>query len=578
MFTRVNIVNILKGGNIMDRKLKLPIGIESFSKIRRNNYYYIDKTIMIADLLNNLGEVNLFTRPRRFGKSLNMDMLKCFFEAGQDKTLFDGLKIMSETDLCNEYMGQYPVISVSLKGVSGLNFEEAKARLSNIIKLEFNRHKYMLDSDKLDDYEKEEYRKYLRGTTDSAELSSSIWLLSRWLKSCCMKSVVILIDEYDVPLDKAHENGYYNEMVNLISNMLNQALKTNDCLNFAVLTGCLRISKESIFTGLNNLRIFSILNVQFDEYFGFTDSEVVQMLEFYGLSEHYTTFKEWYDGYRFGKTDVYCPWDVINYCFDLFADSEAEPADYWSNTSSNSIVKKFIDISDIHVRNELETLIQGGTLEKEIHQELTYDDIYDSIDNLWSVMLMTGYLTNRGKGRNGGILLSIPNREVSNIFEKQIKVWFNKKVRSDVPKLDMFCQAFIDGDSENVEKLFNSYLQSTISVRDTNVSVAKKENFYHGILLGLLRHRGDWTIKSNIESGDGYSDIILETLDGSLGVIIEVKYAENGRFSAALDEGMRQINDKNYIELLKSHSVGRIFKFAVACYIKRCQVRFEEEK
>lgn len=562
----------------MERKLKLPIGIESFTEIRRNDYYYIDKTNMIFDLLNNLGKVNLFTRPRRFGKSLNMDMLKCFFEAGQDKTLFGGLKIMSETDLCNEYMGQYPVISVSLKGVSGLNFEESKARLSNIIKFEFNRHKYMLDSNKLDDYEKEEYRKYLRGTTDSAELSSSIWLLSRWLKSYYTKSAIILIDEYDVPLDKAHENGYYNEMVNLISNMLNQALKTNDCLNFAVLTGCLRISKESIFTGLNNLRIFSILNVQFDEYFGFTDNEVVQMLEFYGLSEHYATFKEWYDGYRFGKTDVYCPWDVINYCCDLLVDSEAEPADYWSNTSSNSIVKKFIDISDIHVRNELETLIQGGTLEKEIHQELTYDDIYDSIDNLWSVMLMTGYLTNRGKGRNGGILLSIPNREVSNIFEKQIKVWFNKKVRSDVPKLDMFCQAFSDGDSENVEKLFNSYLQSTISVRDTNVSVAQKENFYHGILLGLLRHRGDWTIKSNVESGDGYSDIMLETLDGSLGVIIEVKYAENGRFSAALDEGMRQINDKNYIELLKFYSVGKIFKFTIACYIKRCQVRFEEEK
>ncbi|MDE5765273.1 MAG: ATP-binding protein [Ruminococcus sp.] len=562
----------------MEKKLKLPIGIESFSKIRLNDYYYVDKTFIIADLLNNLGEVNLFTRPRRFGKSLNMDMLKCFFEVGQDKTLFDGLKIMSETALCNEYMGRSPVISVSLKGVSGLNFEEAKARLSKIIKLEFNRHKHILNSDKLDDYEKDEYRKYLKGTTDSAELSSSIWLLSRWLKNYYSKSVVILIDEYDVPLDKAHENGYYNEMANLIGNMLNQALKTNDCLNFAVLTGCLRVSKESIFTGLNNLRIFSILNVQFDEYFGFTDSEVVHMLEFYGLSEHYNTFKEWYDGYRFGKTDVYCPWDVINYCCDLRADSEAEPADYWSNTSGNSIVRKFIDISDIHVRNELETLIQGGALEKEIHQELTYDDIYDSVDNLWSVMLMTGYLTNRGKGRNGGILLSIPNREVNNIFEKQIKVWFDRKIRSDVPKLDAFCQAFINGDCQTIEKIFNFYLQSTISVRDTNVSIAKKENFYHGILLGLLRHRGDWTIKSNVESGDGYSDILLETLDGSLGIVIEVKYAENGKFSLALDVGMQQINNRNYVEILHSHSVGRILKIAVACYIKRCQVKLEEEK
>ena len=562
----------------MERKLKLPVGIESFTEIRRNDYYYIDKTNMIVDLLNNLGKVNLFTRPRRFGKSLNMDMLKCFFEVGQNKTLFDGLKITSETVLCNEYMGKIPVISVSLKGVSGLNFDEAKARLSKIIKLEFNRHKYILDSDKLDDYEKDEYRKYLKGTTDSAELSSSIWMLSRWLKNYYDKDVIILIDEYDVPLDKANTNGYYKEMVNFISIMLNQALKTNDYLNFAVLTGYLRISKESIFTGLNNLRIFSILNVQFDEYFGFTDSEVVQMLDFYSLSEHYVTFKEWYDGYRFGKADVYCPWDVINYCCDLRADSEAEPADYWSNTSSNSIVKKFIDISDIHVRNELETLIQGGTIEKEIHQELTYDDIYDSVDNLWSVMLMTGYLTNRGKGRNGGILLSIPNREVRNIFEKQIKVWFDRKVRSDVPKLDMFCQAFIDGDCESIEKIFNSYLQSTISMRDTNVSIAKKENFYHGILLGLLRHRGDWTIKSNVESGDGYSDILLETLDGSLGVVIEMKYAENGRFTSALDEGIQQINDRNYVELLKSHSVGRIFKFAVACYIKRCQVRLEEDK
>lgn len=557
------------------RKSRLPIGIDSFSKIRRNGYYYVDKTNMIAELLSNLGEVNLFTRPRRFGKTLNMDMLRCFFEVGQDKSLFDGLKIMSETELCKEYMGKFPVIFMSLKSASGLYFHEAKARLKSIISEEFERHRAKIFNH-LEEYKQDMYMEYLKGS-DKADLSSSIKFLSGCLKDIYGKNVVILIDEYDVPLDKAYNQVYYTEMVNLISNMLNQALKTNANLNFAVLTGCLRVSKESIFTGLNNLRTFSILNVQFDEFFGFTDSEVVQILEFYGLSEHYSTFKEWYDGYRFGKKDVYCPWDVLNYCIDLLADSKAEPMDYWTNTSGNSIVKSFIDMSDIHIRNELETLMQGGTLEKEIHQELTYGDMLDSIDNLWSIMLMTGYLTNRGKGKNGGVLLSIPNKEVSRIFEKQIKVWFDKKIKLDVPKLDAFCKAFIDGEPLTVEKLFNSYLFETISVRDTHTPTAKKENFYHGILLGLLRHRGDWTVKSNLESGDGYSDIVLEMADKSLGIIIEVKYAHNENYDSALAEAMNQIQDRKYVSYLKSRKVDRIFKYAIACHIKECQVEFEEE-
>lgn len=556
------------------RKLRLPIGIDSFSKIRRNGYYYVDKTNMIAELLSNLGEVNLFTRPRRFGKTLNMDMLRCFFEVGQDKSLFDGLKIMSETELCEEYMGKFPVIFMSLKSASGLYFHEAKVRLKSIISEEFERHRTKIFS-YLEEYKQDIYMEYLKGS-DNADLSGSIKFLSGCLKDVYGKNAVILIDEYDVPLDKAYNQGYYTEMVNLISNMLNQALKTNANLNFAVLTGCLRVSKESIFTGLNNLRTFSILNVQFDEFFGFTDSEIVRILEFYGLSEHYSTFKEWYDGYRFGKKDVYCPWDVLNYCIDLLADSEAEPVDYWTNTSGNSIVKSFIDMSDIHIRNELETLMQGGTLEKEIHQELTYGDMLDSSDNLWSIMLMTGYLTNRGKGKNGGILLSIPNKEVSRIFEKQIKMWFDKKIKRDVPKLDAFCKAFIDGEPQIVEKLFNSYLFETISVRDTHTPTAKKENFYHGILLGLLRHRGDWTIKSNLESGDGYSDIVLEMADKSLGIIIEVKYAHNENYNSALAEAMNQIQTRKYVSYLKSR-VDRIFKYAIACCIKECQVEFKEE-
>ncbi|MBO5070456.1 MAG: AAA family ATPase [Roseburia sp.] len=566
---------------MVNRKAKLPIGIENFKEIRTQEFYYVDKTGLIADLLYNWGKVNLFTRPRRFGKTLNMSMLKCFFEIGCDQTLFDGLTIAKETELCDTYMGKFPVISISLKGVSGKEFAAARAMLCNVIAREALRFQFLLESDRLSQVEKQQYMSLTaRGEKEfsmtDAELMNSLRTLSALLEKHYDHKVIILVDEYDVPLDKAMHAGYYEDMIDLIRNFLSEALKTNDSLYFAVLTGCLRVSKESIFTGLNNLNVLSIMDVEFDEHFGFMDSEVKEMLEYYQFSEAYDAVKEWYDGYRFGNVDVYCPWDVICYCNKLRADREAVPEAYWSNTSGNDIIRRFIDMADATTKMEIEKLMAGEAIEKEIHKELTYKDLYDSIDNLWSVLFLTGYLTKRGRSAGDKLMLAIPNQEIRKIFESQILKWFHDTVRKDGATLNQFCETFQRGDAAGIEEQFNDYLWNTISIRDIAVK-GKKENFYHGILLGLLRYKENWELSSNQESGDGYSDIIIRTGKERIGIIIEVKYAKNGDLEKGCVEALEQIETNNYEEELRKNGMRIILKYGIACYKKRCMVVLAEE-
>lgn len=558
---------------------KLPIGVDDFEKLIREDFYYVDKTEMIADLLRNWGEVNLFTRPRRFGKSLNMNMLKSFFEIGCDKNLFQGLKISKEKELCETYMGQFPVIFISLKGVEGLSFEAACKGLANIIGMEALRFSFLKDSSKLTEDEKALYSGYTNvkegdfvTASNIDSLISSLKRLSALLEKHYGKKVILLMDEYDVPLDKAFQYGYYEEMIALMRNLLGNVLKTNSSLYFAVLTGCLRISKESIFTGLNNLKVMSITNAQFDEYFGFTDSEVKEMLGYYGLSEHYDSVKSWYDGYRFGNEDIYCPWDVISHCDNLRADSNARPEDYWSNTSSNSIVRRFIDKANGKTKDEIERLIAGETIVKEIRQELTYSELDSSIDNLWSVLFTTGYLTQRGTVGEDKYYLAIPNYEIRKLFIRQIKEWFSQKTRNDGKTLELFCNAFSDGNPALIEELFNDYLWNTISIRDTAAPEERKENFYHGLLLGLLGYKDDWIVKSNAESGIGYSDILIEIRENRIGIVIEMKYAANGKLEAACQEALSQIEDRKYEARLKEDGMKNIIKYGIACYKKECKI------
>ena len=495
----------------MTDTLKLPVGIDNFEKIRKSDFYYVDKTKLIEQVLQNWGEVNLFTRPRRFGKTLNMSMLRAFFEIGTDPTLFDGLYISKNRELCREYMGKYPVIFISLKGVDGMTFEEAVVRTTTIVKTEARRHYYLKDSGKLVKEEIAQFEQLLSGKAE--DITDSLRLLSELLYRHYEQKVIILIDEYDVPLDKAFQNGYYHEMVKLMRGILGQALKTNDFLQFAVLTGCLRISKESIFTGLNNFKVLSILDARFDEQFGFTDDEVKNLLADYGLSTYLAEVKEWYNGYHFGNADIYCPWDVINYVDQLKYDQTAIPQDYWSNSSGNAIVRSLIDKADVQTKNEIERLIAGEYIEKEISQELTYDEIDNKIENLWSVLFTTGYLTQHGRTENGKYRLTIPNKEIRNLFTRQIREWFRDVSQKDGEKLDIFCNAFVEKNPDKIEQIFSDYLWNTISIRDTAVSKERKENFYHGILLGLLGYKTSWLTKSNAESGTGYSDILVEVPD-----------------------------------------------------------------
>ena len=554
--------------------LKLPVGIENFEDIRRSGFYYIDKTMLIEQTLNNWSKVTLFTRPRRFGKTLGMSMLRSFFEIGTDKSLFDGLYISQNKSLCDEHMGKYPVIFLTLKGVEGLTFTKAKSMLSEIIKDEADRHYILNSSEALTSVDKEAFMKILTGNEKNIE--NSLKTLSRLLYKHYGKKVVILIDEYDVPLDKAYQNGYYHEMVSLIRGLFGQALKTNDYLQFAILTGCLRISKESIFTGLNNFKVLSIMDTRFDEQFGFTDSEVEKLLAAYNLDSHFTEIKEWYDGYHFGNADVYCPWDVINYVDLLRFEPTAKPQDFWSNSSGNALVRSFIDKADVQTKDEIERLIAGEYIEKEISQELTYDEIDKSIANLWSVLFTTGYLTKHGVTDDGRVRLSIPNREIKNLFIKKIREWFSDTTANDGKTLEQFCNAFVDKDTEKIEELFGDYLWNTISIRDTAVAKDKKENFYHGILLGLLGYKASWLIRSNTESGTGYSDILVEVPNNRTGIVIELKYAENGDMDAACDEALKQIEEKSYVDKLKQDGMRNFIKYGIACFKKDCKVVVSE--
>ncbi len=558
---------------------KLPIGIDGFEKIRSNDFYYIDKTMFIKELLQNWGEVNLFTRPRRFGKSLNISMLKSFFEIGNDPTLFKGLKIAEERELCEKYMGKFPVISISLKSVDGLNFQTALAALKTVIGNEAKGFRFLLESPFLDEKDRILYERLINVDSQSeasyamsnATLIDSLNTLSRLLKQHYGQNVILLIDEYDVPLDKAFQSGYYDEMVNLIRNLLGNALKTNDSLYFAVLTGCLRISKESIFTGLNNLKIHTISDVRYDEYFGFTDADVDEILRFYGLTSYKNVIREWYDGYRFGKVDVYCPWDVINYCDFLLADPEAEPENYWANTSGNDLVRRLLGRSDQTTRNEIEQLIGGGTITKTLRQELTCRDVEDSIDNVWSVLYSTGYLTCKERLNGKQVKLALPNREVRELFIDLVKEWFQETTLADSARIHRFCEAFPAEDVSTIQDMLHDYLWDSISVRDTAVRMNRKENFYHGMVLGLLQSQGSWRVQSNDETGTGYSDISISTRERT-GIVIEIKYANDGNLDGACAEALKQIEDRNYAEGLRRRGMKKIIKYGMAFYKKECMV------
>lgn len=551
--------------------MKLPVGIDQFDKLIKSDFYYVDKTRLIEQLLQNWGEVNLFTRPRRFGKTLNMSMLKSFFEIGTDKTLFDQLYIAVNKELCEEYMGQYPVIFLSLKGVDGLNFEEAKSMLKITIRTEAQRHYELKKSEKVSEENRKLFNDILSGEDERIE--DSLRMLSQILFEHYGKKSIILIDEYDVPLDKAFQHGYYKEMVSLLRGLFGQALKTNEFLQFAVLTGCLRVSKESIFTGLNNFKVLSIADIRFDEQFGFTDEEVRKLLKDYDREDYFSEAKEWYDGYHFGNADIYCPWDVINYVEHLRYDPEAEPEAFWINSSGNDLVKRFVAKADQTTKDEIEQLIAGDVIEKKIRQDLTYDEIDQSIDNLWSVLFTTGYLTQTGRAERGIYKLMIPNKEVREVFIDQIQQWFDQTVVNDEDRMSSFYQSFAQGKAKDVQDQLTSILAETISILDTKARNEEKENFYHGMMLGLLRNHRNWIVKSNVESGEGFVDILIKPEDPDEGILIELKYSKTfDGLEKACERAMEQIKDRRYDEALRDEGRCHILAYGIAFCKKRCKV------
>lgn len=557
---------------------KLPVGLENFQEIQKSGFYYVDKTKLIKQLLENWSKVNLFTRPRRFGKTLNMSMLKSFFEIGADRTLFDGLYISRNQKLCEEYMGKYPVIFLSLKGIDGLSFETAKYRLTELIGVEAERFAFLADSEKLTENERSKYRAIIhlvngKYSMDEDMLVSSLQTLSQLLCRHYGQKAIILIDEYDVPLDKAFQHGYYKEMVSLIRGLFGQALKTNDDLQFAVLTGCLRVSKESIFTGLNNFKVYAADDVRYDEEFGFTNEEIKKLLANYNLQEHFGKVKEWYDGYRFGNADIYCPWDVINYVDDLVSDPNVQPKSYWINSSGNDLVKRFIEQADITTKDEIEQLIAGNAVEKRIRPDLTYNEIDNSIDNIWSVLFTTGYLTRLGKAENGVYKLIIPNQEVREVFVLQIREWFNQTVANNRASTDKINQGFLEGEVETIQQELTMFLGETISVFDTKARNEEKEIFYHGILLGILKNYSGWVVKSNRESGDGFADILLKPKNPDAGIIVELKYARSLHdLDQACERALEQIEDRRYDTELREDGRNDILAYGIAFCRKRCKV------
>jgi len=559
--------------------IKLPVGIENFEKIRRDGFYYVDKTGLIEQLLNNWGEVNLFTRPRRFGKTLNMSMLKCFFEIGTDQSLFDGLYISKNKALCDAYMGKYPVISISLKGVNADSYENARSLLKRIVMEEAKMHRIIMSGNRLDDIDKAEYMSLVTGEMGEDTLVYSMKTLTALLEKYYEKKVIVLIDEYDVPLAKANENGYYDQMVLLVRNLFENVLKTNSSLKFAVLTGCLRVAKESIFTGLNNFKTNSILDAEYDETFGFVDDEVKEMLHYYGQDTHYETVKEWYDGYRFGNADVYCPWDVINYCDAHRRNPMLPPENYWTNTSGNDVLKHFIESAGAAkglAKTDLERLVNGEIVEKDIREDLTYNELYASMDNLWSTLFMAGYLTHKGRVDTKRFRLAVPNREIRNIITEQVLALFKQNVEKDGQLLNDFCTALSDGHTDEVERLFSEYMKKTISVRDTFARKELKENFYHGLLLGILGFKAGWSVMSNRESGNGFSDIMIMIDDAEIGIVIEVKYAESHDLEAVCKDALKQMIDKRYTEYFEQQGIKKILKYGIACRVKECKVMLEE--
>lgn len=560
-------------------QLRLPVGIEDFAEIRRHGYYYVDKTQLIEQVLNRRNKVSLFTRPRRFGKTLNMSMLQHFFEIGTDPKFFQGLSISKNNELCEKHMGKYPVVSISLKSIHADSYAKAKAQLIKLVNREARRVQFLLDSDRLTAVDKALFSELLDREMEEDTLVSSLQELTELLEIHFGQQVIVLIDEYDVPLAKANQNGYYDEMVLLLRNFFENVLKTNDSLEFAVLTGCLRIAKESIFTGLNNFKVYSITDTDYDETFGFVDDEVKKMLKSLNQQDHYEEVKEWYDGYRFGNTDVYCPWDVVNYCADHLTTPNATPKNYWLNTSGNEVINHFIDsVGEPQklAKTELERLVSGNVVRKRINETITYKELYSTIDNLWSTLFMTGYLTQRGSEDDGRYRLVIPNREIRNIVTDNILSLFQDEVKKDGQMANAFCQALMEGKEKEVERLLTAYMGKTISIRDTFVRKSIKENFYHGILLGILSFKTGWEVSSNRESGTGFSDILIEIDDSDIGIVIEVKYSDDeDQLEKDCKEALKQIKDRDYTQKLRDAGFHKILKYGIACQIKTCKVLVE---
>ena len=560
-------------------QLRLPVGIEDFAEIRRHGYYYVDKTQLIEQVLNRRNKVSLFTRPRRFGKTLNMSMLQHFFEIGTDPKFFQGLSISKNNELCEKHMGKYPVVSISLKSIHADSYAKAKAQLIKLVNREARRVQFLLDSDRLTAVDKALFSELLDREMEEDTLVSSLQELTELLEIHFGQQVIVLIDEYDVPLAKANQNGYYDEMALLLRNFFENVLKTNDSLEFAVLTGCLRIAKESIFTGLNNFKVYSITDTDYDETFGFVDDEVKKMLKSLNQQDHYEEVKEWYDGYRFGNTDVYCPWDVVNYCADHLTTPNATPKNYWLNTSGNEVINHFIDsVGEPQklAKTELERLVSGNVVRKRINETITYKELYSTIDNLWSTLFMTGYLTQRGSEDDGRYRLVIPNREIRNIVTDHILSLFQDEVKKDGQMANVFCQALMEGKEKEVERLLTAYMGKTISIRDTFVRKSIKENFYHGILLGILSFKTGWEVSSNRESGTGFSDILIEIDDSDIGIVIEVKYSDDeDQLEKDCKEALKQIKDRDYSQKLRDAGFHRILKYGIACQIKTCKVLVE---